>query len=315
MIETKIIKDINELDIEKSCVSIGTFDGVHLAHKEIILNLINIAKQNNCISIIYTFEQHPRNLLSSDKINLLTTIDEKIDFFKKLGVNVIILQKFDNEFSSLSANDFIKKYLVDKLKLKFLIVGDDHKIGQDRKGDFETLGNLGKNYNFEVIKVNSIIVENQRISSTIVRKYLQKGEIEIANKMLGYNFFLQGEVIEGSKIGRKIGFPTANILVENNKLIPANGVYAVNIEIDNVFFLAMCNIGHRPSINFSDKTTIEVHIINFSDNIYHKNIKLTFLKKIRNEILFSSSKELIEQITNDKKQIINEFVEKNIETY
>jgi riboflavin kinase/FMN adenylyltransferase len=286
-----------------------------LAHIEIISNLVEIAKQNNYVSVIYTFEQHPRNLLSSDKIDLLTTIEEKIKIFTKLGVNYVILQKFNPEFSTLSAIDFIKKYLIDKLNLKFLIVGDDHKIGHDRMGDFETLVNLGKVFNFEVLKVKSVIIEKQRISSTLVRKLLKQGNIETANKMLGYNYFLHGKVVVGSKIGSKIGFPTANIEIDDNKLIPSNGVYAVNFQIDNNFHLAMCNIGHRPSINFSEKTKIEVHIFNFSENIYDKNIRLLFIKRIRDEYFFNSTDELIEQISKDKKQILDEFFEKKLQTH
>jgi len=267
-----------------------------LAHKEIINKLVHTAKTTDSKSIIFSFSNHPRAFFSNKKFKIINTIEQKIEIIKTLNVDILILKVFDEMFANLSAEQFIKNQLIDKLKMHTLIIGDDHKFGKDREGSIENLNILSKKYNFEIIQINSVFTENARVSSTNVRRAISEGNIKFANKLLGYNYFFDGKVISGNKIGRNIGFPTANIELNSEKLLPSKGVYAVLGIIDKKKYKGMANIGYRPSI------TLEVHFFNFNENIYKKNVRIVFLKRIRNEMKFNSKNELIKQLLLDKKK-------------
>lgn len=294
-------------DKKNSVISIGSFDGLHIAHNQIIEKVIEISNNKNYNSIIFTFEEPPKNYFAKQKTKILNLKKEKISLIESKGIDYVYLQKFDLEFANQTAEDFISNILIKKLNLKTIIIGDDHRLGKDRSGDFENLSKLGQKLDFEIIQIPSVYVDGIRVSSTNIRKSLEKGDIETANKLLGYEYFLRGKVISGKQIGRKIGFPTANLLVNDEKLLPNIGVYAVKAEVLGKMYPAMCNIGYRPSINESNELTIEVHIINFSDYIYNQEIKLEFYAKIRNEMKFDGVDSLIEQLKLDKIYTSNYF--------
>lgn len=280
---------------------------MHLAHKKIIDFMSVLKYQNNLDPIIYTFKNHPSTVFSKNPVKLLSTNNERKIIFEKSKINNIIFQNFDKEFASLSAEEFIKDYLIKKLNMKFLVVGDDHKFGKGRQGDFESLTKLSEKYNFGIHKIDSVFLENTRISSTNIRHAIEQGNVEIANKMLGYDYFFISKVIGGDKIGRKIGFPTANLEYNPIKLLPQNGVYAVNVKIDDKLYNGMCNVGYRPTLNRSETVTVEVNIFDFNRNIYNQEIKISFVKKIRDELFFQSKSELVNQINIDKQNILEIF--------
>ena len=290
----------------------GTFDGVHLGHIHIFNKLKAKAKEINGESVVLTFWPHPRFVLGKtdrDSVKMINTLDEKIKLIEKQGIDALIIINFTKDFAKLSSCDFIEKYLYEKLKIKSLIVGYDHHFGKNRDGSYEVLKSCALQYNFSIEKVPPFIVNNEIISSTLIRKAITEGNIEKANTYLAKYYFFTGKVVAGQKIGRDLGFPTANIeLSENYKLIPPIGVYAVEVKIQGKIYQGMLNIGYRPTINNAKTTrSIEVHIINFNQNIYNKEIKVYFHKKIRNEIKFHSLDRLKQQLTLDKTIISNFF--------
>lgn len=291
----------------QSVVSVGAFDGVHLAHNSLIKTVKEISTNNKFKSIVFTFEELPKNFFSKKKSKVITTNNEKIKILKAKEIDTVIFRKFDNNFANYSAEEFIKEVLINKLNMHTLVIGDDHKLGKNQQGDFEYLKKLSVKYNFNVVQIASYFVDDKRVSSTSIRNALNVGDIELANLQLGYNYFLSGKIVKGKQIGRKIGFPTANIKVSEDKLLPKDGVYSVITVIDGKKYFGMCNIGYRPSINFSKEKTIEVHIVNFDKNIYNQEITLHFSTKIRDEIKFNNVPELIRQLKKDKIFTINYF--------
>lgn len=306
-----ITNNILSIKPQKTIISIGSFDGVHLAHKKIV-DFMNKIKQNNQLeTLIYTFENHPSTVFSKSPVKLLTTNYERELLFEEKNIDFVLFQNFNKQFASLKAEKFIKEYLIDKLKMRHLVVGDDHRIGNSREGDFDHLKILAEKHSFILHKIPSVYVNDQRVSSTNIRDSLISGNIEKANKMLGYDYFIASDVIGGDKIGRKIGFPTANLKLASEKLLPQNGVYAVKVMIEKQKYNAMCNVGYRPTLNKSKTITVEANIFDFNRNIYNKNIKVCFLKKIRNELFFNNKEELIKQLYADKDTVLNFFANKN----
>jgi riboflavin kinase/FMN adenylyltransferase len=307
----KVHYDLNHFSSINPAVTIGTFDGFHKGHRLIINRLNEVAKSIGGESVVLTFWPHPRVVLNKDAENLrlLNTMDEKIQILEKSGLSHLVIYPFTKEFAALKSCDFVKSYLVNKMNLKYLIFGHDHQFGNNREGNFESLQDCANQYNFNIEKIEALNENDTNISSTYIRNLIQSGEIQKANKLLGYLYFISGCVVEGEKIGRKIGFPTANIKVEQYyKLIPQEGVYAVKIKHHNKIYNGMLNIGVNPTINDKNRKTIEVNIFDFNESIYGHELQIYFIKKIRNEIKFQSVDKLANQIIADKQLIENIFL-------
>lgn len=310
----KIYRDINEIEFDKNTVlTLGTFDGVHLGHKKIIDRLKQVSKNENLRHILITLEPHPRIVLKKDlkNLKLLSTINERLELFKKLGLENCLIINFTEEFSKLTAKEFVKDYLYSNVGIKKFLIGYDHMFGNKREGDVNTLEDISKELSFDIESIEVYIKDKLNVSSTVIRKLLMNGEIEKANGLLSYPYFITGKVIKGKQIGRSLGFPTANI--EPNsifKLIPMNGVYITSIEINNKKLWGLTNIGNRPTIDDEEKLSIEVNLFDFNEDIYEKEIKVFFHSYIREEIKFKNKESLMRQINNDKDIALN-FIKNN----
>ena len=305
----KIVTSQHSALKKDSIATIGTFDGVHIGHQKILKSLIDNAKENDLESVVLTFFPHPRMVLQKDsKIKLLNTIDERSEILKKNGVDHIIIQEFTEEYSRLTAFAFVKNILVNKLKIKSIIVGYDHHFGRNRSANINDLKDFGNEFNFKVIEIPAQDINDVSVSSTKIRKALLKGDIITANKYLGYNFMLSGTVVKGNSLGKTINFPTANIKIEENyKLIPKKGVYIVNSYLDDKLVFGMMNIGKKPTVN-GKKKTIEVNFFDFDEDIYGKKIRINILNRIRNEEKFDSIQDLKNQLKKDK-QVALSYIE------
>lgn len=291
--------------VENPIVTIGTFDGVHVGHQKIISRMKELAQKLNGETVLITFYPHPRLVIHPDSKNLkfINTQERKIKLIEKTGVDHLIVIKFTHEFSKLTSSNFIQKYLVEQIKTRKLIIGYDHHFGKNRLGDFKTLYDLGHQFGFDVEKIPAQDVENIAVSSTKIRKALETGKIQKANLLLGYEYSITGIVVEGQKIGRKIGFPTANIeQADEYKLITANGVYACRVEYEGKIFKGMGNVGVRPTVNNSD-LTIEVNIFDFDKEIYDEEITIYFVDRIRDEVKFDDLDGLKEQLGKDEIEV------------
>ena len=288
--------------IKPSVVTIGTFDGVHIGHQKIIKRIVEIAKKKNLQALVLTFFPHPRMVVQNDSsIKLINTIDEKAKQLESMGVNHLVIKKFTKSFSRLSALEYVRDVLVNKLKVKHIIVGYDHHFGRNRTANIEDLREYGDYYGFEVTEIMPQEVDDVAVSSTKIRNALFKGDIKNANKFLGYNFLLTGRVEKGRGIGSTINFPTANINIkESYKLIPHSGVYLIKAMIKDVYFFGMMNIGNNPTVSEDKRTNIEVHFFDFNNDIYGEVIKVELLDYLRNEIKFPSVLDLKEQLKKDE---------------
>ena len=303
----KIFRNINNFNATKPVLTIGTFDGVHLGHEKVISELKRISQEVGGESVVLTFYPHPRKVLGKGDVDLLNTIDEKVELLEKKGIDNLIIYPFTKEFSKLSYIEFIETILIQQLNINYLVLGYDNKFGHNREGELKYLKE--KNYDFNIIQLDPLFVDEVNISSTKIRNLIAIGDIENANKFLGYPYSISGDVVKGKQIGRKIGFPTANIeLIEKNKLAPANGVYAVKVLFEEVEYKGMLNIGIRPTVNnqLSNKT-IEVNIFDFDQDIYYKSLTIKMFKKVREEQCFDSLEALKAQIEKDKYNIIELF--------
>ncbi len=289
-----------------SVVTIGTFDGVHLGHKKILEKLIQSAVSLNSKSLVLTFFPHPRMVLQDrSSVKLLNTIEEKIALLEKTGIDNLIIHPFDKEFSRLTAEDFVKNILVNRLNITKIIIGYDHRFGRNRTADINDLIEFGKEYGFEVEQISAEEINEIAISSTKIRNAILEGNISLANEYLGYPYFFSGEVVKGKQLGRTIGFPTANIQVkEDYKLIPKNGVYIVKSNYKNQVVFGMMNIGTRPTVN-GENQTIEVNFFNFDEDLYHHTLTIEILEFIREEHKFDSLEILKNQIQNDQEFALN----------
>ena len=302
------IKDFTKL--ANAVVTSGTFDGVHLGHQKILNRLKEVAFETGGESVVITFYPHPRSVISPDNktINLLSTLDEKIELLEKNGINHLVIIPFTREFSELSSEEFIQKILIETIGTKTLVIGFDHRFGKNREGGFDYLKENKVRYGFEIEEISRHDLENVGISSSKIRNALLNGDVPTADHFLGRNYSISGVIVKGKQLGRTIGFPTANIQVrEIAKLIPADGVYAVRVYYREEEFGGMLNIGNRPTVDGTFKT-IEVNIFNFDCEIYGENLKVEFILKIRNEQKFNGLDELKAQIAKDKETCLEIFV-------
>jgi riboflavin kinase/FMN adenylyltransferase len=286
---------------KKSIVTIGTFDGVHIGHKLILEKLIQNAKERDCESVVLTFFPHPRMVLQeSSDVKLINTIEEKSELIGNIGIENLIIHPFDQKFSRLTAEEFVKTILVDLLNIKKIIIGYDHRFGRNRTANIDDLIVYGKQYDFEVEQISAQEINDNAVSSTKIRNAILEGNISLANKYLGYNYTFSGEVVKGKQLGRTIGFPTANIQIkESYKLIPKNGVYIVKSNYDGNTIFGMMNIGNRPTVN-GEHQTIEVNFFDFNEDIYNKIISIEILDFIREEQKFDSLDSLKSQLNKDQ---------------
>ena len=300
----KIYNDLSKYNLtQKTFVTIGTFDGVHIGHQKVIKRLIKSAKKKGTKSVLLTLFPHPRMVLQKDiEIKLINTIDERKQLLEKIGLEILVVQPFTKEFSKLSALDFTRTILVNKLNISRLVIGYDHHFGKNREGNFEQLEEYGHTYGFKVKKTSQKEVNDIAVSSTKIRKAIEEGQIEKANTYLGYHFMLTGEVVKGANLGEKIGFPTANLHIkETYKLIPKTGAYIVKTTFENTTIFGMMNIGFRPTVSGKNQT-IEVHFFDFKANLYEKTIQVDVLAFLREEQKFESVDALKQQLVKDRQK-------------
>ena len=286
--------------LSNSVVTIGTFDGVHIGHKKIINRLVNIAKQEGLQAVVLTFFPHPRMVVQSDtKIKMLNTIDEKNKLLKQQGIDHLVIKKFTKDFSRLSAQEYVRKVLVETLHVKHIIIGYDHHFGRNRTANIHDLKAFGEIYDFKVTEILAQEIDEVTISSTKIRQALNSGDVKTANTFLGYNFMISGTVVKGKGIGKTLNFPTANIRIsESYKLIPKHGVYVVKTRILNTTVFGMMNIGVNPTVN-GKLRSIEIHFFDFSQDIYGVYLEIEILKRLREEQKFDSLAELEKQLLKD----------------
>jgi riboflavin kinase/FMN adenylyltransferase len=300
----KIYQDLNSYTAINPVVTIGIFDGVHLGHAQILERLKKIAAETGGETVVVTLWPHPLLVLGKkpNDIQLLSTLDEKINLIGKHGIDNLIILPFTRDFANVSYRSFIQNYLISRIRSKYIIVGYNHHFGKDRKGGFEQLKAMAEGSKFFVERQNPVMIENRLVSSSAIRQLISEGDVSLAGKLLGYHYSVEGRVVKGKEIGKRLGFPTANISVnDENKLIPVTGVYAVKVEVDNKYYNGMMNIGIRPTIAEQvHNLTIEVHILHFNSDIYGRDIRLHFIERIRNEKKFRNTDELVDQLKCDK---------------
>ena len=309
----KIFQDLTAINsIPNPVLTIGTFDGVHVGHQKILQQVKKEAEKIGGESVLFTFFPHPRMVLYPDShgLKLLQTQEEKMAKLARVGIENCIVYPFTFDFSRLSAIEFVRDILVNKLQIKKLVIGYDHQFGKNREGNIEFLKEICEVYGFEVIEIPAQDIDAVNVSSTKIRNAILDGNLAKANEYLGERFELTGTVVHGQAIGKTIGFPTANIQVNSDlKLIPRNGVYAVEVTVKNSHYIGMLNIGNRPTVNDSADRTIEVHILDFSGEIYTEEITVKFIDKLRDEKQFIDLQELQNQIKEDEKFIRTKYLD------
>lgn len=305
----KVYRHLDEFQkVENAVVTIGTFDGVHVGHRKIISRLTEVANEIKGESVILTFFPHPRMIINPEQENLklITTINEKAALLEQLGVDHLIITPFTRDFSNLSAETYISKILVEKIGISKIIIGYDHHFGKDRQGNLSALQKFANEYDYEVEEIPEQDIHDVAVSSTQIRNALLRGDVQTANDFLGYSFSLFGQVIKGDQLGRTLGFPTANLLIEENyKLIPGDGIYAVRVRLpeNSQTYKGMAYIGNRPTINGMSRN-IEVNIFDFDQDIYRQYITIEFIHFIRGDIRFDNIEALKQQISSDKQSAL-----------
>jgi riboflavin kinase / FMN adenylyltransferase len=307
----KVHYNIDDLPVfNKAVITIGTFDGVHLGHRLIIENLKEEAIKISGETVIITFHPHPRKIVSSQilGVRLITTMTERIELLEQMGIDHLVIVPFTDLFAEQDAEDYIKNFLIAKFHPHTIIIGYDHRFGKERKGDYLLLEQKAVEFNYTLKEISKHILDEVSISSSKIREAILHNEIEMANKLLGYDFFFEGEVVHGNKLGRELGYPTANLkLNDPEKITPGNGIYAVYIETevggqkseDKNIMKGMMSIGFRPTVDGKERV-IEVNIFDFAQEIYGQTIRVIVKKYLRPEVKFNSLKELVKQIDNDK---------------
>lgn len=301
----QVHRDLEQLpQFKNAVITIGTFDGVHLGHQQIIKLLTQEAANTGGETIIITFHPHPRKIVSHGKANvkIINTLQEKVELLNQLGIDHLVVVTFNDAFANQHAEEYIENFLVKRFHPQTIIIGYDHRFGKNRSGDYHLLEKLGETFGYKVKEIPERVLNEIIISSTKIREALLKSDIETANNFLGYRYFFEGKVVEGNKLGRTIGYPTANLAIEDEeKLIPGNGVYAVEVTIgeDKAFYKGMMNIGVRPTVD-GTKRTIEVNIFNFDKDIYREKMRVYLNNFLRGEVKFGGLDQLKDQLAKDK---------------
>ncbi len=302
----EVLRGLNQLSRKGACaITIGTFDGVHKGHEKILNRLKDVAKKNNWCTMLVTFYPHPRLIVQggAHPVKLLTSQDEKLELLEKAGLDRVLIIPFDESFSQMDYREFVQEILIRQLDMKALIVGYDHAFGKNRAGNFENLSELSKTLGFYVEKVEPVDYQGERVGSRFIRDLIREGKVDRAANYLGRLYHLSGTVVKGVARGRTLHFPTANLKLDyENKLLPENGVYAVDVKYDGTLFKGMLNIGFKPTFETGHAFTIEVHILDFDKDIYGEPLTIFFKKRLRSEKRFSSKEALMAQLEIDKQQ-------------
>ena len=296
---TSVIDIFNSKIERPLALTIGFFDGVHLGHRYLVSELSELAKKRDFASAVLTFRTHPRQVLHSDYIpSLLTTADEKIALLKDTGVDYVVMTEFTQDLSMLTAQEFMR-LLHDKLNVRCLMIGYDHRFGHNRSEKFEDYVRFGKEIGIEVVQSSPLVIDGINVSSSVVRKTISEGDVAKAAKLLGREYSLAGTVVKGFQVGRTIGFPTANIAYDDSRMLPKDGVYAARVAVDSHLYDAMLYIGSRPTVN-TGKISVEAYLFDFSDDIYGKKVNVCFMERIRESIKFNSVEDLKKQLEKDE---------------
>lgn len=312
----EVIRDIDNSDVQPCVATIGFFDGVHRGHRFLIEQVKRVAAEEGLRSALITFPIHPRKVMQKDyQPLLLSTTKEKAELLASTEADYCVMLDFTPQLAKLSAKEFMEDVLKERLNVRTLVIGYDHRFGHNRSEGFEDYCRYGEEIGIKVVRAEACVIDGINVSSSVIRHLLQNGEMEKANKCLGYEYYLDGTVVDGYKVGRTIGFPTANLKVENpDKLVPADGVYAVKVTVAGQEHYGMLSIGVRPTMNNGANRSIEVNIFDFSSNIYDKFIRITFVKYTRPELKFDSLDALIEGLRQDEKtirEIFKNYTNKN----
>lgn len=303
-------------DERATAVGLGSFDGLHVGHMTLINTLISEARIHNLKSVVYTFTKHPENILRKKLFTpLLTTTGKRVRLLGETALDYIYFDEFDENYSRISPENFIRDILLDKLKAKTVVAGFNYRFGYRGQGDVNLLKEMGKRYNFKVIIIPPVKVDNEIVSSTAIRGYVARGDMERVFKLLGRHYSITGEVADGTRMGRRIGFPTANLHPEEYLVMPRNGVYITRTLYNGEFYGSLTNIGVKPTFGGVSKTSVETHILNFNRDIYKSDIEVFFLAKLRNEKKFGSAGELSEQISRDIQAAMDYFNMDGVKTY
>lgn len=303
-----VINSLNEIEsFDKSVVTIGKFDGIHKGHEVLIEKAVNYSKQEKLTSIVFTFKNSPLSYFSNIATREIITEVEKMKKLNLLGVNVVIDIPFNKDMAKISAEDFVKEILVNKLRAQKLIIGHDFAFARNREGNPQLLKILGKKYGFDVEVIEPVVINNIRVSSTHVKDLIYTGRVDEIKKYLGKNYTIEGEVIHAKQLGRTLGYPTANLKLEENMIIPKRGIYATKVYIENEVYIGATNIGYNPTVN-GEKMSIETNILQFDKDIYGKTIKLEFLERIRDEKKFKDLNELKIQLKMDTNYIYKKYI-------
>ncbi len=303
------VNSCNQLDknVERG-VALGNFDGVHIGHNQLISTLTQKCKENNLQSCVYTFGIHPLTIITGKEApSQITNINMKKKILESLGIELLYLEEFNKDFMNLSPEDFVKNILLDKLNCKIVVVGFDYTFGRKAEGNVEFLKQMSKKYGFEVYEIKPVTIDNNKVSSSIIREYIKNGEIEKANLFLGRPYSICSKVIHGRGIGNKIGYPTANILIESSHLIPKTGVYATIANINGCIYKGATNVGNNPTFE-GNNTSLETFILNFDESIYDKYIEIKFIKRVRDQIKFNNINDLVNQMQKDI-NYINDYLQ------
>jgi len=302
------------LKIKSPVVTLGAFDGVHTGHKFLLAKLTGRAREAGGESVVITFSPHPRMVLEKEqrKFSFLSTDEEKRKLLAATGIDHLVEIDFNEEFSRIEACDFVRNYIIGRIGAKYLLVGHDHHFGKEGTGDFETLKLCRGIMDFNMERIDPLHADKITVSSTLIRNALLEGRLDDANNLLGYNYFLTGQVIEGRKIGRLIGYPTANLQPDPHKLIPSNGVYAAEVSFGGRHYPGMLSIGTNPTVSAGEGTrSIEVNILNFAGDLYGRELTVIFRQKLRDEIRFDSMEKLAEQMSSDREDTLKIFLKNN----